>query len=152
MKKKLIAYGIWFATIFGIDRITKWLALHYIDHTYDVMPLLQFKLVLNRGISWGMFHSEHDGFFTLLTLFIASIVVALMFYTFRKWREGKYIFAECAVLAGAISNVLDRYLYGGVVDFIHVHIGGCSWPIFNIADAAIVLGIFWILWEQYKES
>ncbi len=152
MKKKLIAYGVWFAAIFGIDRIAKWLALHCIDHAYDAMPLLQFKLVLNRGISWGMFHSEHDGFFTLLTLFIASIVVVLMFYTFRKWRQNQYVFAECAVLAGAMSNVLDRYLYGGVVDFIHVHIANWSWPIFNIADVAIVLGILWILWEQYKES
>ena len=75
-----------------------------------------------------------------------------MVFTFKKWQQHTSILAELAVLAGAISNIIDRYLYGGVVDFIHAHLGGWSWPIFNVADMAIVLGIFCIFWEQWKES
>lgn len=152
MKKALFNYSALFLSIFALDRATKWFALHNFAQPYNVMPGLQFKLVFNRGISWGMFHSEHHGFFILLSLLIVSIVIALILFTYKKWQQGGSVAAETAVLAGAISNVIDRYFYGGVVDFIHVYIGDWSWPIFNVADMAIVLGIFYILYEQWKES
>jgi signal peptidase II len=61
------------------------------------------------------------------------------------------VYAEIMVLAGAISNVIDRAFYQGVIDFVHLHIGDWSWPIFNVADVAIVCGILWMIKEQYQE-
>ncbi|MEX0849256.1 MAG: signal peptidase II [Candidatus Dependentiae bacterium] len=150
--KKVLAYFLWFTSIFVIDRLAKFYALRTFVVPHDICELLQFKLVFNRGISWGMFHSENAFFFTFLTLLIVSIICVLIVFTYKCLQEQKAIFAQLAVLAGAISNVIDRIVYGGVIDFIHVHIGSWSWPIFNIADVAIVLGIGWILWEHYNES
>jgi signal peptidase II len=150
--KQAYNYFLWFVSIFVIDRITKLYALHTVATPHDICELLQFKLVFNRGISWGMFHSENAVFFMMLTLLIIGIIGVLTLYTYRRFLEKKAIYAELAVLAGAISNVIDRMVYGGVIDFIHLHIGSWSWPIFNIADITIVLGICWILWEHYNES
>jgi signal peptidase II len=150
MKCKKVFYAIWFLAIFLFDRITKHMALGMLK-TYVVTPFLSFQLVFNRGISWGMFHSDRQSFFVALTVCIAAIIAGLAYHTYQRYISGRSVYAECAVLAGALSNVVDRILYKGVIDFVHVHIDTWSWPIFNIADAAIVMGICWMIKEYYKE-
>ena len=150
MNIRNMCYAIWFLVLFMLDRITKYMALGMLK-TCTVTSFLEFHLVFNRGISWGMFHSEHHGFFVALTFCIVFIIAVLAWQTYRRYVAGRSVYAGLMVLAGAISNVIDRVLYQGVIDFVHVHIADWSWPIFNIADMAIVLGICWMIKEQYQE-
>lgn len=150
MNKQKIQYAVWFLALVLLDRITKHMALGMLS-AYVLTPFLEFQLVFNRGISWGMFHSEHHGFFVGLTLCIVGIIAVLARHTYKRYVAGRSIYAELTVLAGALSNVIDRVVYQGVIDFVHLHIGDWSWPIFNIADTAIVFGICWMIKEQYQE-
>lgn len=150
MNTKKIHYICWFLAIFLLDRVTKYMALGMLK-TYAITPFLALQLVFNRGISWGMFHSEHQGFFVALSMVIVGIISVLAWHTYTRYKIGRSIYAELMVLAGALSNVIDRALYKGVIDFVHLHIDDWSWPIFNVADVAIVVGIFWMIKEQYQE-
>lgn len=150
MNKNSLWYGLWFTFVFLLDRLTKQWALS-LATTYVVTPFLAFQLVFNRGISWGMLHSDNQIFFSALTACIVIIILLLARHTYMRYKAGRKVFAEIMVLAGAVSNLVDRIVYHGVIDFIHMHLGDWSWPIFNIADTAIVLGIFWMLKEHYNE-
>lgn len=57
---------------------------------------------------------------------------------------------EILVFAGAISNLVDRVLYGAVLDFIELYVGRWSWPVFNVADSLIVCGVIGMLFRQWK--
>lgn len=133
------------------DRLTKIAALSYFDSPLRITEFLNFELAINRGVSWGMFHSERTDIFFMVTMVILAIIVSLFCYTTIAYLNKQLVYGEVAVLAGACSNLVDRYVYGGVIDFIHFSYQGWSWPIFNIADIAIVLGVAWIFFN-YKDS
>ncbi len=129
--------------ILHIDRITKVIALQQGGTAVYCNQFLSCKVVLNRGVSWGLFHSDAMLPFALVTTANIFIIAGLVWYTFERIRKGYAIVGESLVLAGAISNVIDRYVYAGVVDFIALNYKGLSCPfIFNIADIAIVFGVF----------
>jgi signal peptidase II len=133
------------------DRLTKIAALSYFDSPLRITEFLNFELAINRGVSWGMFHSARTDIFFIVTMIILAIIVSLFCYTTIAYLNKQLVYGEVAVLAGACSNLVDRYVYGGVIDFIHFSYQGWSWPIFNIADIAIVLGVAWIFFN-YKDS
>ncbi len=152
-KNKILAgYVLLAVMIFLLDRVTKWLVLLNLEDTYHVTSFLSFDLVMNRGISWSLFHSTSVLIFMVLTAFIACIIVGLTVYTIRRWYQGHMIFGEVLTLSGALSNFIDRIIYGGVIDFIVVSVGGWTWPIFNVADCSIVLGILLMGLMMYRAS
>ncbi len=130
------------------DRLSKWLALTMLNEPKQITPFMEFELAFNRGISWGLLHSDQESTFFWVTVLICLIIGALLCYTIIQRINHHAIYGEVAVLAGAVSNVIDRSVYGGVIDFIHLSYNSWSWPIFNIADVAIVLGVLWILWKH----
>ena len=150
--KQLVLYGILFFSLFFLDRITKWAMLQWGNTEIKIAPFLSFVLSFNRGVSWGMFHSEKTGPFIFVTLLTAAIIIPLIWYTIMRWRRGFFVWKETIVIAGAISNFIDRIFYGGVVDFISFSYGSWSWPAFNIADSCIVVGVSLILIGFFKEG
>ncbi len=135
------------ATVF-LDRITKLIALYYFETPIRVTNFLEFVLVFNRGVSWGLLHSERSIHFYLLTLLICAIIVTFCFYTVVQYMHNRPVYAEIMILAGAVSNnMVDRFVYAGVIDFIHVSYGSWSFPVFNVADSAIVLGVMWMMFN-----
>jgi signal peptidase II len=133
-----------FLSIIGIDRWSKCLALFYLKAgDISLCPCVNFSLIWNRGISWGMLHSSSPIIFILLSCFIGLIILALAYYTFywQFYRYEMFILWEIFVLAGAISNIVDRIVYGAVVDFIQLYIKDWYWPTFNVADMFVVIGI-----------
>ena len=153
MKKllEMLGYGTLFLWVLIIDRVTKYWVLTYVDNVYQVTDFLSFDFVLNRGISWGMFHAESDGIFWLLSLMILGVFMLLVSFAYRRWHEANLIIGEVLVIAGAFSNIIDRMLYRGVVDFIVISWGDYfSFPAFNIADACIVVGVFMMLTSVYR--
>lgn len=138
-------------TIFIIDRITKSAALAWCAQSAcTINSFLSFEVVFNRGISWGMLHSNSDAIFILVSLIIAAITAALCVYAYHQYQRGNPIVAEVCIIAGSVCNLLDRVVYGGVIDFIILSYGDLSWPVFNIADAVIILGVGFILLRYEK--
>jgi signal peptidase II len=106
-----------------------------------VNSFLSFEVVFNRGISWGMFHSQSDILFYFVSLIIVATTAFLCWYAYHNAQRGQSIFAEVCIIAGSCCNLIDRFFYGGVIDFIILSYGNLSWPVFNIADAVIVFGV-----------
>lgn len=136
-------YLLFAASIFLVDRITKCMALAWCQSTRNITPFLQCELVYNHGIVWGLLHEYRSLWFVLICIII-TVIGCLVYYTINDYRAHKKIFAHIAIIIGACCNLIDRFVYGGVVDFIHLKYGAYSWPLFNLADVAIVLGVIWL--------
>lgn len=142
MSKKLYIYFFLAGIIFIIDRITKLAALAWcMESACTVNSFLSFEVIFNRGISWGMFHSQNDTLFFVVSIIIAMITALLCGYAYYNYMRGHSVVAEICIVAGSCCNLIDRAMYAGVVDFIILSYGNVSWPVFNIADAVIVLGV-----------
>jgi signal peptidase II len=139
--------------IFALDRITKLAALAYCSNAaYVVNPYLSFEVVFNRGVSWGMLHSSTTSLFILVSAVIAIITAFLCWHAYYNWRAGNSIIGHTCIIAGSLGNLLDRALYAGVIDFILLSYKTFSWPVFNIADAAIVIGVFVLVFFDEKSA
>ena len=139
------------AVLVGVlDQVTKQLVLANL-HRGEMIPVTGFfdlVLVYNTGAAFS-FLAEHSGwqrwFFTVLALAISAWLLALM----HHHRPEKLLPAAFAlIIGGALGNVYDRIVHGAVVDFLHFHYAGWSWPAFNLADSAITVGVVMMLWGQ----
>jgi signal peptidase II len=146
---------------FVIDRLSKIWALTLSsalpiyetqNMNFSFIPEIYFRLVFNRGMSWGILNSETSWLFIFVTLLICGITLWLLQYTISKYQSGLSIFPECLVLLGSLSNIFDRFMYQGVIDFIVVDFGSWIFPIFNLADCAIVFGVFLIFLNLLLED
>ena len=113
-----------------------------------VNEYLDFILVFNTGISYGLFSGGGD--FQKWILISLSILIIIFLLSFI--RNESSILSNLSIsfiIGGALGNVLDRFTYGAVVDFISLHAKGFSWYIFNIADMFIVLGVILFILSQF---
>lgn len=156
MRRNEQIHGFWYVLLFSgvitIDRVSKNWALEHCQESYYINDFLSFDLLFNRGISWGMFHSESRIIFGFVSCLIAAIVLALGLYTFVRWNNTRWVVGEVMVVAGTISNLIDRAVYPGVIDFIALSLKGYCWPVFNIADAFIVSGVILMIVTSLWES
>jgi lipoprotein signal peptidase len=106
----------------------------------DLVPTLSLTMVWNRGVTFGLL-TESGVASHLVLAAVALGVTAALFVWLRRAEAGITAAALGAIGGGAIGNVADRLRFGAVVDFIHFHVGGWSWYVFNVADAAIVCGV-----------
>ena len=116
---------------------------------YAITPFMDIVLAWNRGISYGLFQQGTD--IGRWALVVVSFVAAIWLWRWM-WREQRplTVVSLALVIGGALGNGLDRAVYGAVVDCVHLHWGGFSWYIFNIADAAIVVGVAGLLYESFR--
>lgn len=141
-------YFILALLVVTLDQITKVWALTSCVVRRELFPGISCELVFNKGISWGMFQAHGMLEQVTLTLLLIGIILFLMHYTCRRIARGFGILGEVLVIAGALSNIADRFLHGAVVDFIHLGYWGIEFPtFFNIADTAIVLGVLLMLFS-----
>lgn len=126
------------------DQATK-LSLIYGTHlrlTYPwpILPFLDFTVVWNRGISYGLFQQESDLGRWVLTG-VKLVAATVLFFWLRRAESRIEAIGIGLIIGGAIGNAIDRIWHGAVFDFVHFHIGSFSWYVFNVADAAIVIGV-----------
>lgn len=135
------------AATVALDRVTKVWALDALFEPPTRIVLgdfLNLVPVWNRGVSFGLLSNESVWGPWLLGGFAVAVAVALVVWLLRA--EGRVLGAGLGlVIGGAVGNAIDRALYGAVVDFIDAHWGDLHWPAFNIADAAITLGVVCLL-------
>ncbi len=136
--------------VFVIDQLTKWivtgpLGINFLGASREIVSFFDLRFVQNMGVSLGLLRAESDVARWALVAMTAAIAVAV---TWWMWREEKGAdkVALGLVLGGAIGNILDRVRLGYVVDFADLHFG--EWRpflVFNVADAAITVGVLILL-------
>ena len=146
MKKELKIATTIFLVVFIIDQIVKY---GFANLGWDVDgPYMSLKLAYNYGVAFSMFAflAEYLKFIQLFIILIAT------FYLYKNKEVFKEYYLPIALLyAGGLSNILDRFTYGGVVDYFYWHYG-FEFAIFNFADVMIDLGVAIIIYKQIKES
>ncbi|WP_425515532.1 signal peptidase II [Microvirga antarctica] len=146
-----IGFGI-AALVLILDQATKLYTLFVYDlpvrEPVVLGPFLNLIVVWNRGISFGMFQQHED--LGRWILIVVSIVAAIALTVWIRRASGKMLAASLGlIVGGAVGNVIDRFAYGAVFDFIQLRIGDWSWYVFNVADAAIVAGVVGLLYDSF---
>jgi len=142
-------------TIFFFDRVTKMYLIDLqtsgTDIDFYIFPFLNFYLIWNTGIGFGLVSLETDIFYHILTAIIAIVNLALIFFLLKA--KGIYTYLIALIIGGSLGNLFDRIYYYAVPDFIDIHVGNYHWFIFNIADIFITVGIIgFILAELLKKE
>lgn len=137
------------AAVLAIDQITKYLVVRNMEIGESIPIIgefLQLTSHRNSGAAWGMFQGQML-FFYIVTL----IVVALLLYIYKKEAEDNFLMqlSITLLLAGAVGNFIDRILFQEVVDFVDTLIFGYDFPIFNVADSALTVGVILMLIEFF---
>ena len=138
------------ALALAADQASKhWLLFSFGIESRQPVQLTSFlDLILrrNRGISYSLLTSDSEaGRYTLLAVTLAA-TVALAIWLWRT-RTALTAAALGLLIGGALGNAYDRFAYGAVVDFVHLHAGGFSWYVFNGADVTITLGVAILVYE-----
>ena len=132
----------WYAVALAVvaaDQAAKWVAIAFLapNGMVFVLPFLSWTFACNTGAAFSLF----QGFSELLAV-LAAVVAAYLVVAIWRWRDGWLEAAAYAlVLGGAVGNLADRLLHGCVVDFVHLHYGWFNFPVFNVADSAITVGV-----------
>lgn len=113
-----------------------------------LLPFFDLVMVWNRGVSYGLFQAGGLLGTIVLTVFSLGAVVALSVWLSRAERPILGI-GLGLVVGGALGNVIDRIIYGAVADFFHFYAFGHDWYVFNVADAAICIGVFALLADAF---
>tara|TARA_B100001250_G_C19219561_1_gene537237 strand:+ start:27 stop:497 length:471 start_codon:yes stop_codon:yes gene_type:complete len=142
MKKIIIILAIFF-----FDRITKIYLLNLqengIDIDFYINPFLNFYLVWNTGIGFGLASLESNIYYHILTFIIAVINIGLIYFLIKS--KGIYEYLIAIIVGGSLGNLFDRVYYYAVPDFIDLHLGNYHWFIFNVADIFISVGIIGLI-------
>ena len=138
------------AAILGLDQLSKWWILT-IFHLPErgmaiVLPFFNLAMVWNRGVSFGMFNSGGALGRWLLAI-VALVVVGFLLVWLRQAGNRLMAVAIGLIVGGALGNLIDRVRFGAVVDFIELHAAGYAFYVFNVADAAISIGVALLIWD-----
>ena len=139
-------------SIFFIDRVSKIIILNkFSEYSYFINDYLNFNLIWNTGIGFGIFSSTNDLIYHLIT-FIIGIVILFLFYliAISKIKKEKIVFS--LIIGGAIGNFYDRIVFRAVPDFIDVHYKNFHWFTFNVADIFISVGIITFILIGIREK
>ena len=137
------------------DQLSKWWVLNVLRlpvvGSVPVLPVLNFTMVWNQGVTFGLFHQDGAAGPWILAAVALAVVVALGFWLCQA--KARLVAAALGAIAGgAVGNVIDRLRFGAVVDFLHAHAFGWSWYVFNVADAAIVCGVAALLLDGMRPA
>jgi signal peptidase II len=142
MKKIIIILSIFF-----FDRATKIYLLNLqtngTDIDFYIYPFLNFYLVWNTGIGFGLASMESNIYYHILTSIIVIINIGLIFFLVKS--KGIYVYLIALIIGGSLGNLFDRIYYYAVPDFIDLHLGNYHWFIFNVADIFITVGIIGLI-------
>ena len=148
MNKKKIYLFIFVLVLFTIDRVSKILILkNFLNNSLSEIYLnsfLNFSLVWNSGIGFGILQIEPNIFYSIISIIITAINLILIYWMLTSSNYLESIFIS-VILGGALGNLFDRYYYSSVPDFIDLHYESFHWFTFNIADIFITIGIIGLI-------
>ena len=135
-------------TIFFLDRYSKNLILNLLENEkyLFINNYLNFNLVFNTGIGFGLFSLNAGIYYNILSILIFLIILVLIYLMLKSKILEKIFFS--LIIGGAIGNLYDRIIYKAVPDFIDFHIKEFHWFTFNIADIFISFGIIFMILNE----
>ena len=147
--KEAVVPIVLLVSIFVFDRVSKIWIINQQEQNSSIFinKFLNFELIWNTGIGFGLFSTDPNLFYNLTSLFIFLVVLFLFYLIFRSNFFDKICFS--IVLGGALGNLYDRFVYFAVPDFIDFHVGDFHWFTFNIADIFITVGIILIIIKDF---
>ena len=147
IKKKIVISIFLLLTLFLLDRISKVLILNMLEETgmvdIYINSFLNFYLVWNKGIGFGLLSSDQEYFYNIVTALIVLINFLIIYLLFKE-TGAKYYFL-LIILGGSLGNLFDRIYFSAVPDFIDLNYNGYHWFIFNVADIFITIGIILLI-------
>lgn len=131
--------------VFLLDRITKLVALSQLQTPLEVIPgFFHLTLTKNTGAAFSILSGNNS-----LLIFLSLGVVAVIIYSYTKLAKTTFNqIGHGLILGGALGNLLDRFIYQGIIDFLDFQV----FPVFNIADSAITLGVLCIAFFALQNS
>ena len=155
-KKAIIYFGI-ILFIFLADRVSKLYILSILEDLGSVdikiNSYINFILVWNSGIGFGLFSFDQSEMYNLMTILIIFINLLIIYLIIKSKDKSAYFFL--IILGGSLGNVFDRIYYSAVPDFIDISYKGYHWFVFNVADIFISLGIICLIFAEllnYKKK
>ena len=154
---KLIIGFVFLVICFALDRFSKIYILNILSNEgqvdFYINQYLNIYLVWNTGIGFGLFSSENNIFYNLLTVIIVIINVVILYFAFIETKIKSFFLM--IILGGSLGNLFDRVYYRAVPDFIDLNYEGYHWFIFNVADIFITIGILCLILSElifYKKK
>jgi signal peptidase II len=152
MRKASLGFAV-AALVFFLEQITKWIVLGPLDlrnvGLVELLPIFDLRYTENHGISLGLFQATSDAMRWVLVALTSAIAAGVAWWLTREEKTGDQV-ALGMVLGGALGNILDRVRHGYVVDFADLHFGEFRpFFIFNVADAAISIGVAILLLRAF---
>ena len=155
-KKIIIYFGI-VLIIFLLDRFSKLYILSILENSGEVdiyiNSYINFILVWNSGIGFGLFSFDQSEMYNLMTILITFINLFIVYLIIKSKDNTVYFFL--IILGGSLGNLFDRIYYSAVPDFIDISYKGYHWFVFNVADIFISLGIICLIFAEllnYKKK
>ena len=156
-KKKIIFYFLITLLIFSLDRVSKIYILNIAETSGNVdiyvNSFLNFILVWNKGVGFGLLSFDQSKIYNLITILIIIINLIIIYLAIMTKNIRVYFFL--LILGGSLGNLFDRLYYTAVPDFIDINYRGYHWFVFNVADIFITLGIICLIIAEllnYKQK
>ena len=138
--------------VIALDQLTKWMIVKNMEYGESIKiieNLLYITSHRNRGAAWGILQGQM-WFFYLITIIV---IIAIVYYIQKMAKRNGLLGTSLALmLGGAIGNLIDRVFRQEVVDFVHTYIFSYSFPVFNIADASLTIGVFLLVIHMFLEE
>ena len=148
--KKILTDLIIVLAIFSVDRFSKVyiLKMAELEGIVDVYitQYLNFYLIWNKGIAFGLFSFNQSIVYDVITFIIATITLVIFIMIIKN--EGFKKYSLLLVFSGSLGNLFDRIYYSAVPDFIDFHINDFHWFIFNCADIFITIGVICLILDE----
>lgn len=138
--------------VIAIDQFTKWLIVKNME-LGESIPIIDNVLYItshrNTGAAWGMLKGQMWFFYIITVIFVIGVI----YYIQKYGKQDRFLGLSLAlILGGAIGNFIDRVWRKEVVDFIHTYIFSYNFPVFNIADSALCVGVALIMIQTLLEG
>ena len=155
---KFFYFFILFAVV--VDQVSKYYIIEYFniypellinDFLYEVNKYLNIVIVWNKGFAFGLFQNNIFSVNILYIFLIGSVILVLIIYA-NKLNQKYYFLIFGLIIGGALGNLIDRILYGAVVDFIDLHYMNLHWYVFNIADICISIGCILLALAEIRKK
>jgi signal peptidase II len=154
MFKKNILNFIFIVIIFFVDRVSKIYIINIaeIKNVVDIYitSYLNFFLIWNKGIAFGLFSFEESLVYKIITGIIAFVTIVIFVMILKN--DGLKRYSLLSIFGGSISNLFDRIYYSAVPDFIDIHINNFHWFVFNVADIFITLGVICLIYAEIFDN
>ena len=160
MKTELKFFYLFILFAVFVDQVSKYFIIEYFniypellinDFLYEVNQYLNIVIVWNKGFAFGLFQNNIFSVNILYIFLIGSVILVLIIYA-NKLNQKYYFLIFGLIIGGALGNLIDRILYGAVVDFIDLHYMNLHWYVFNIADICISIGCILLVLTEIRKK